>query len=70
MIRVFWHTALPAAPENPTIQTVIDQLQAGYWKDYSLVMAGATLGTIPLLILFFFFGRQLVAGVMAGAVKG
>jgi cellobiose transport system permease protein len=97
MIRVFWHTALPAArpaaamlgtftfilawndfmwplivmnPDNPTIQTAIDQLQAGYWDDYSLVMAGATLGTIPLLILFFFAGRQIVAGVMAGAVKG
>ena len=57
-------------PENPTIQTVIDQLQADTGRDYSLVMAGATLGTIPLLILFFFLGRQLVAGVMAGAVKG
>jgi cellobiose transport system permease protein len=28
------------------------------------------LSTIPLLILFAFAGKQLVSGIMAGAVKG
>ena len=47
-----------------------NQLQSGFFKDYSLVLAGTTLATIPLLILFVLTGRQLVAGIMQGAVKG
>ena len=33
-------------------------------------LAGTTLATIPLLVLFVLAGRQLVAGIMQGAVKG
>ena len=34
------------------------------------MLAGAVLATIPLLILFVLAGKQLVSGIMAGAVKG
>jgi ABC-type glycerol-3-phosphate transport system permease component len=37
---------------------------------YSLMFAGSTLATIPLLIIFFSFQRQLISGIMSGAVKG
>jgi cellobiose transport system permease protein len=55
---------------NPTVQIALNQLQSGYYKDYSLVLAGTTLATVPLLILFVATGRQFVAGIMQGAVKG
>jgi len=55
---------------NPTVQTALSQLQSGYYVDYSIVLAGAILATIPLLVLFVIAGRQLIAGIMAGAVKG
>jgi len=65
----FWPLiALP--PDNPTIQVALNQLQSGYFKDFSMVLAGTTLATIPLLALFVVAGRQLVAGIMQGAVKG
>ena len=65
----FWPLiALPA--ENPTIQVALNQLQSGFFKDYSLVLAGTSLATLPLLILFVVAGRQLVSGIMQGAVKG
>ena len=65
----FWPLiVLPAS--NPTIQIALQQLQSGYYVDYSLVLAGTTLATIPLLVLFVLTGRQLVAGIMQGAVKG
>ncbi len=65
----FWPLiALPNS--NPTIQVALNQLQSGFFKDYSLVLAGTTLATIPLLILFVLAGRQLVSGIMQGAVKG
>ena len=44
--------------------------QSNYFVDYSVVLAGVLLSTIPLLILFAFAGKQLVSGIMAGAVKG
>jgi ABC-type glycerol-3-phosphate transport system permease component len=33
-------------------------------------MAGASIAVVPLLVLFAFFSRQLVAGLTAGAVRG
>ncbi|PJJ70776.1 cellobiose transport system permease protein [Diaminobutyricimonas aerilata] len=58
------------SPQNPTLQTALGQLQSGYYVDYSIVLTGAILSTIPLLVLFVVAGRQLIAGIMQGAVKG
>ncbi|HZG05537.1 MAG TPA: carbohydrate ABC transporter permease [Streptomyces sp.] len=55
---------------NPTIPVALTQLSAGYVRDQSLIMAGALLGTLPLLIMFVVFGKQIVGGIMQGAVKG
>ncbi|NYI03609.1 carbohydrate ABC transporter permease [Allostreptomyces psammosilenae] len=55
---------------NPTVQVSLTQLSQGYVPDQSLIMAGALLGTLPLLLLFVVFGRQIVSGIMQGAVKG
>jgi cellobiose transport system permease protein len=57
-------------PQNPTVQVAIDQLQSSFDTDFALVMTGTTLATLPLLIVFVIFGRQIVAGIMQGAVKG
>jgi cellobiose transport system permease protein len=57
-------------PTNPTLQTALGQLQSGFYIDYSIVLTGAILATIPLLVLFIVAGRQLISGIMAGAVKG
>ncbi|MGW0561545.1 carbohydrate ABC transporter permease [Streptomyces sp. NPDC003016] len=56
--------------ENPTVPVALTQLSAGYVKDQSVIMAGALLGTLPLLAMFIVFGRQIVGGIMQGAVKG
>jgi cellobiose transport system permease protein len=55
---------------NPTVPVALTQLSAGYIRDQSLIMAGALLGTLPLLAMFVVFGRQIVGGIMQGAVKG
>ncbi|GAA1704332.1 carbohydrate ABC transporter permease [Microbacterium sediminicola] len=56
--------------QNPTLPVALSLLQSNYFVDYSIVLAGVILATIPLLILFIFTGKQLVSGIMAGAVKG
>jgi cellobiose transport system permease protein len=58
------------SPTNPTLQTALSQLQSGYYIDYSIVLTGAVMATIPLLVLFVVAGKQLISGIMAGAVKG
>jgi cellobiose transport system permease protein len=55
---------------NPTLPVALATLQANYFVDYSIVLAGALLATVPLLTLFVFAGRQLVEGIMRGALKG
>ncbi|MFG6503522.1 carbohydrate ABC transporter permease [Microbacterium sp. P05] len=58
------------SPQNPTLQTALSQLQSGYYIDYSIVLTGAVMATLPLLVLFVVAGKQLISGIMAGAVKG
>jgi cellobiose transport system permease protein len=56
--------------QNPTLPVALSLLQSNYFVDYSVVMAGVVLSTVPLLILFVVAGRQLVSGIMQGALKG
>lgn len=67
----FWPLLVFQTSQENTLQTALAQLQAslGNNTDYSLVLTGALMSTVPLLILFFVAGKQLVAGIMAGAVK-
>ena len=37
---------------------------------YSLMFAGSALATLPLLLIFFAFQKQLISGIMSGAIKG
>ncbi|MFI6486585.1 carbohydrate ABC transporter permease [Streptomyces sp. NPDC050564] len=56
--------------QNPTVQVALNGLGTGYIPDQSVIMAGALLGTLPLLIAFVLFGKQIVGGIMQGAIKG
>ena len=33
-------------------------------------MAGTLVGTLPVIVVFILLGKQIVSGIMAGAVKG
>ncbi len=61
---------LLVVPQNPTLQVALSQLQSARYVDYTIVLAGAVLATIPLLVLFVAAGKQLITGIMQGAVKG
>ena len=55
---------------NPTLPVALSLLQSNHFVDFSIVLAGVLLSTVPLLLLFVFAGKQLVSGIMQGAVKG
>ncbi|MEV0783386.1 carbohydrate ABC transporter permease [Streptomyces sp. NPDC050423] len=65
----FW-PYLALNQQNPTLQVALGQLKASYTPDESIVMAGALISTLPLLVVFVIFGKQIVGGIMSGAVKG
>ena len=66
----FWPLHRPRPPEPDAPGRAARRCSPNYFVDYSIVLAGVLLATIPLLILFVFAGKQLVSGIMAGAVKG
>jgi cellobiose transport system permease protein len=55
---------------NPTIQVALNNLGSGYVPDTSVIMAGTLLGTLPVIGVFLVLGRQIVGGIIAGAIKG
>ncbi|TGA98796.1 carbohydrate ABC transporter permease [Streptomyces palmae] len=66
----FWPIIALTQNGNPTVQVALTGLGRGYIPDESVIMAGALLGTLPLLIALLLFGKQIVGGIMQGAVKG
>jgi ABC-type glycerol-3-phosphate transport system permease component len=45
-------------------------LRSLYVIEYGQIMAGATLSTLPILLLFVLMQQQFVAGLTSGALKG
>ena len=52
-----------------TLPLALRSLQAPVNTEWGALMAGSAIATIPLLILYVVFSRQLIAGLTAGAVK-
>ncbi|MEV8532395.1 carbohydrate ABC transporter permease [Streptomyces sp. NPDC051211] len=65
----FW-PVVALSSQEPTVQVALRQLGGGYVHDQSVIMAGTLLGTLPVLLVFGLLGRQIVGGIMQGAVKG
>ena len=65
----FW-PIIVLSSQNPTIQVSFQSLATGYAPQQSIIMAGTLYGTLPVLLVFALLGRQIVGGIMQGAVKG
>lgn len=65
-----WPFIVLKSPERYTVQIAIKALQSNYDIDLGLAMSGSFLATLPVLVLFVFVGRRLIAGIMDGAFKG
>ena len=56
--------------ENVTAQLTLYSFISQFSSKWNLLFADVIVVTIPPLIMFIFFQRQLVSGLTAGAVKG
>jgi len=56
--------------KNVTVQTTLFSYMSQYNSQWNMLFADVVLITIPPLILFIFFQKQIVSGMVSGAVKG
>ena len=56
--------------DNVTVQLTLYNFQSQFNTQFNLLFTNILLITIPPLIVFLFFNKQIVAGLTAGAVKG
>lgn len=56
--------------ENATIQLTLFNFQSQFLTRYNWLFMDILLVTIPMVVMFAFFNKRIVAGMTAGAVKG
>jgi raffinose/stachyose/melibiose transport system permease protein len=56
--------------QNATVQLTLFNFSSQFTTQYNLLFMDILLITIPPLVMFLFFNRQIVAGMTSGAVKG
>ncbi len=61
--NLLWPLIVFRKPENFPLAVGIKRLIDQYRQQYDLTMAGSTLATIPVIVLFFFLRRQIMEGL-------
>ena len=56
--------------ENVTVQLTLYNFRSQFTSEMNLLFMNILLVTIPPLLVYVFFNRQIVAGMTAGGVKG
>ncbi|GAB4320330.1 MAG: carbohydrate ABC transporter permease [Candidatus Zixiibacteriota bacterium] len=76
-VQVFWLTwnsfLFPFILTNEkarTLPVALAMFRGYQGVDMPHLFAASTIATVPVLIVFLFFQRQIIAGITAGAVKG
>lgn len=57
-------------PAKMPLQAGLMTFQGTYFAQYGLMMAGLSIATLPVLILYLLMQRAMIRGVMQGALKG
>lgn len=65
-----WPIFVLFSPERLTLPAGLAGLQGAYNIDYPVIMAGATIASVPVLILYIFVQRYVIEGVATSGLKG
>lgn len=65
-----WPLLMLNTEENYTIPLALNTMIGLSRVDYSGLMMGSLISTIPMLLVFLVFQRQFVQGLLGGAIKG
>lgn len=67
----FWQSIILSENAMKTIQLGVEGLQKEESiRDYGLIMAAASVATVPMLVVFLAFQKHFTQGITMGAVKG
>ncbi len=66
----FWPLLVTNSNNMRTIQVGLASFVFSESTDYGAIMAGATIGALPMIILFFSLQKYFLQGITIGAVKG
>ncbi len=64
-----WPMVVLGTRSRMTLTVGLTMYQGQYNTQYGLLMAGFVIGSLPLIILFFFAMKHFISGMMAGALK-
>jgi cellobiose transport system permease protein len=65
----FWPLIVLNA-RNPTVQVAVSAVAGNaFIPDYALILTATFISILPLLLLFLVLGKQIIGGILAGAVK-
>lgn len=65
-----WPLYVLFSPERLTLPAGLKLLQGAYTTDYPVIMTGATVASVPVLILYIFVQRYVIEGVARSGIKG
>jgi multiple sugar transport system permease protein len=65
-----WPVYVLLSPESLTLPPGLAVLQGSYNTNYTVIMAGGMLASIPVLIIYIFAQRYIIEGVSRSGVKG
>lgn len=65
-----WPLLMLNTEDRYTVPVALNTMIGMSRVDYSGLMLGSLLATLPLMILFLIFQKQFVSGLLGGAVKG
>lgn len=65
-----WPLLMLTSEDKYVLPVALSHLTGLTHVDYSGLMLGALLATLPLMLVFFVFQKQFVSGLLGGAVKG
>ncbi|WP_082676286.1 carbohydrate ABC transporter permease [Shouchella shacheensis] len=64
-----WPLVMTNSADMRVLSVGIANFEGQYGTDYPLLMAAALMSTIPMLIMFLFLQKQLIAGIALGGVR-
>ncbi|MFB9834894.1 carbohydrate ABC transporter permease [Actinoallomurus acaciae] len=65
----FFASVLNTSEDLKTVQVGLSSFFGEYTSDWGVIMAAATVATVPTIVLFSVVQKRLVAGMAAGSVK-
>ncbi|HEX2729651.1 MAG TPA: carbohydrate ABC transporter permease [Rubrobacteraceae bacterium] len=65
-----WPVYVLLSPENYTLPPGLSILQGAYSTNYTVIMAGGVLASVPVLIAYVFAQRYIIEGISRSGLKG